>query len=124
MGNRLGVGAAAFAFVDDGDGSIDYPWDRGCAGTWDDSEWGTTACDDGLDNDGDGLEDYNSMNNGFPLYPERRDPGCSTPMDYDERGSLTCDDGLDNDGDGVVDYRAAPGGDPQCLSPEDDSEWE
>jgi hypothetical protein len=52
MGNRLGVGAAAFAFVDDGDGSIDYPWDRGCAGTWDDSEWGTTACDDGLDNDG------------------------------------------------------------------------
>jgi hypothetical protein len=63
-------------------------------------------CDDGLDEDGDGLADY----------PD--DPGCSSPTDTDEREpTLACDNGLDDDGDGTVDL--ADGG---CTDPGDTSE--
>ena len=60
-------------------------------------------CDDGLDNDGDGLAD-------FPA-----DPGCSGLLDPSEHEpSLPCDDGVDNgDGDGLVDLA-----DPGCSHPE------
>lgn len=62
------------------------------------------ACDDGLDNDGDGLND-------FP-----NDPGCSSATDANERGAAAaCDDGTDNDGDGRADYPSDPG----CSSPHD-----
>jgi hypothetical protein len=58
-------------------------------------------CDDGLDNDLDGLVD-------FPA-----DPGCSSGSDTSEHSaSLVCDDGLDNDGDGFTDDPADPG----CFS--------
>jgi hypothetical protein len=66
----------------------------------------TAACDDGVDNDGDGLSDL-------------LDPGCTDASDPSERdGSLACDDGSDGDGDGLVDYPADPG----CNSPTDGSE--
>ena len=62
-------------------------------------------CDDGLDNDGDGLTDL-------------ADPGCADASDLDEHApTLPCDDGADNDGDGWADYLAAGGGDPACASP-------
>jgi hypothetical protein len=81
----------------------------------------TSACDDGLDNDNDGLVDYPS------------DPGCTGVSDLAERdSSLPCDDGIDNDGDGRTDFDpdtfASPGdqytlpsgsGDPGCF----DSTW-
>ncbi len=47
------------------------------------------ACDDGLDNDADGLVD-------FPI-----DPGCPTAASAPENPA--CDDGSDNDGDGLID---------------------
>jgi len=53
------------------------------------------ACQDGVDNDGDGLVD-------FPA-----DGGCRWPWDPSEQ--LDCADGLDNDGDGLVDHPADPG---------------
>jgi hypothetical protein len=50
-------------------------------------------CDDGLDEDGDGLADY----------PD--DPGCSSALDIDEQEpSLVCDNGIDDDNDGLVDF--------------------
>jgi len=65
------------------------------------------ACDDGVDNDGDGLVDY----------PE--DPGCTSDIDPSENDpARICDDGIDNDGDGATDYPADPG----CLSLADPSE--
>ena len=65
------------------------------------------ACDDGLDNDGDGLVD-------FPA-----DPGCSDATDTTETdAALICDDGLDNDGDGLADVANDPG----CSSTADATE--
>jgi len=65
------------------------------------------ACDDELDNDGDGVSDY----------PE--DPGCERASDGSERSDrLVCDDGLDNDADGSEDFPADHG----CGDPEDASE--
>jgi hypothetical protein len=79
----------------------------------------TTACNDGLDTDGDGLSDY----------PD--DPGCDDAADLSEKSPLLpCDDGLDNDSDGRFDFDpetfANPGnattppagsGDPGCKGP-------
>lgn len=66
------------------------------------------ACDDGEDNDGDGLVDYPN------------DPGCMLPADPVE--DPACQDGSDNDGDGKVDFDGglsalgyvAAEADPQC----------
>ncbi len=58
-----------------------------------------TDCNDGLDNDLDGLVDH----------PE--DPGCRSAVDLSE--GPDCSDGFDNDGDTFVDYPAEPG----CASP-------
>jgi hypothetical protein len=62
------------------------------------------ACDDGLDNDGDGFADY----------PD--DPGCADAGDdseKDETGTYPCDDGVDNDGDTLTDFPDDPG----CVDP-------
>ena len=64
-----------------------------------------SACQDGVDNDMDGLID-------FPA-----DPGCSSPSDGDE-SDPECSDGVDNDGDGDTDWPA----DLECDGPDDDSE--
>jgi len=65
-------------------------------------------CNDGIDNDGDGLIDY-------PL-----DPGCADLYDTSEGTSAlpACSDGIDNDGDGKVDFPDDPG----CTSPNQDTE--
>jgi hypothetical protein len=70
----------------------------------------TTACNDGLDNDGDGLVDV------------AQDPGCADALDASEKddtGTYPCDDGEDNETvpDGYVDYREDGSGDPGCKSP-------
>ena len=57
-------------------------------------------CDDGIDNDGDGLIDYPA------------DPGCTSSSDDDETGGgimPQCMDSVDNDSDGLTDYPADPG---------------
>ncbi len=55
---------------------------------------GTTQCQDGLDNDSDGLVDL-------------ADPGCSNSQDNTEDTATSqCQDGIDNDGDGFTDYPA------------------
>lgn len=55
----------------------------------------TPQCQDGIDNDGDGLIDAEN------------DPGCFGPEDKTE--SAECSDGIDNDGDGLIDYPDDPG---------------
>jgi hypothetical protein len=63
-------------------------------------------CDDGVDNDGDGLTDVDD------------DPGCLTAAAM--REDPACSDGVDNDGDGMIDWDGGPSGgvaDPQCGSP-------
>jgi hypothetical protein len=78
----------------------------------------TPACDDGLDNDGDGFTDH----------PD--DPGCADAADdseKDETGTYPCDDGVDNDADTLVDCPDDPGcthpaawiEDPTCQDGED-----
>ena len=61
-------------------------------------------CNDGLDDDGDGLTDF----------PD--DPGCIDEFDTDERGaSFECDNGIDDDTDGFTDFPNDDG----CLHPTD-----
>jgi hypothetical protein len=58
------------------------------------------ACDDGIDNDSDGLIDFSS------------DPGCLDAADTDEQDPPpppACSDGLDNDSDGLIDFSSDPG---------------
>jgi hypothetical protein len=63
-----------------------------------------SSCDDGRDNDGDGLADWPS------------DPGCAAVADTSELDpALICDNGLDDDGDGLTDA----GQDPGCSGCED-----
>lgn len=64
-------------------------------------------CNDGLDEDGDGLVD-------FPA-----DPGCAGASDTSERSSaIVCDNGNDDDADGAIDFPADPG----CSGAPDASE--
>ncbi len=70
------------------------------------------ACDDGIDNDGDGLTDLS-------------DPGCVDAADNDEFNDVTpppappaCSDGIDNDGDGRIDLA-----DPGCNDTSDNDEF-
>ncbi|HEY4244961.1 MAG TPA: hypothetical protein VGM88_34335 [Kofleriaceae bacterium] len=65
------------------------------------------VCSDGVDDDGDGKNDY----------PD--DPGCTTPADDDESDDCPsgptcpqCANGIDDDGDGHIDYPA----DPSCTA--------
>jgi len=88
----------------DGDGTFDNPFDFGCQGFNDPTERSIDfACDDGFDNDSDGLIDT-------------QDPQCASPQGVSE--SPTCSDGVDNDRDGFVDF----GADPGCQSVNDSSE--
>ena len=64
------------------------------------------ACEDGLDNDGDGRAD-------FPA-----DTGCAALTDEDEVDPAACLDLRDNDGDAKRDFPSDPG----CSSPFDDDE--
>ncbi len=65
-------------------------------------------CNNGIDDDGDGLIDYPS------------DPGCSSNGDNNERGTIECDNGLDSslDADILADYPNDIG----CTSAFDTSE--
>ena len=72
---------------------------------------GPKQCNDGIDNDYDGLIDL-------------ADPGCSSKLDNDEHSvTLVCDNGIDetNDADTLKDYQIS-GGDPGCMSPTDSDE--
>lgn len=72
-----------------------------------DMELGPPACQNGLDDDQDGLTDY------------PRDPGCFAAEDNDELDPefFECEDGIDNDGDGEIDLE-----DPGCSREDDPSE--
>jgi hypothetical protein len=75
--------ACADSIDNDGDGSVDFPDDAGCASASADTE--NPACSDGIDNNGDGNTDF----------PD--DAGCS-----DASGTLELAD-IDADADGVPD---------------------
>jgi hypothetical protein len=87
---------------------VDFPLDPGCTSQSDLSERELgLACDDGIDNDGDGSFDFHwSSFQDFAL----TDRGCESVIDADERSpDLPCDDGIDNDGDGFIDFPSDPG---------------
>jgi hypothetical protein len=65
----------------------------------------TPACQDGIDDDGDGRTDHPA------------DPGCASAADPSERGTQACDDGVDNDEDGKIDAGSGPSNDPGCYDP-------
>ena len=79
----------------------------------------TTACDDGVDNDGDGTADCATCDGVLGLF---YDPGCSGSADSSEWGTAECDDGQANDCDGLQDYRVNGTGDPDCTGPTDNDE--
>lgn len=85
---------ARIALDRDEDGSFNH--DEALASTNPDDPGSVPgACDDGIDNDGDGDIDL-------------ADPGCASPTSNWENPQ--CNDGFDNDGDGLIDF----GGDPDC----------
>ncbi len=88
----------------DGDVDMDDPT---CFAPWWSSElWNMlAACENGVDDDGDGLTDFGE------------DPQCTSPYDTTE-GLTECQDGIDNDGDGDVDFPD----DAACGSPESELE--
>ena len=62
------------------------------------------ACNNGIDDDGDGTEDA-------------ADPGCASTSDIDERApTLPCDNGVDDDGDGRKDFDPATKADPLFVA--------
>ncbi|NLF25073.1 MAG: hypothetical protein GX589_05375, partial [Deltaproteobacteria bacterium] len=76
-------------------------------------------CQDGLDNDGDGLIDYPADPGCVSPTDDSElvhDPACKTPSSPSE--SKQCNDGIDNDGDGAIDYPA----DFSCSSKYDNDE--
>lgn len=89
---------------------------------------GETECSDGVDNDGDGRIDLDDPDCDSPQddseagpgrpREERPDRGDDTEDRRDGAGRPECSDGIDNDGDGEIDFP----NDPQCDSPDDDSE--
>lgn len=91
-----------------------------------------TECEDGSDNDGDGLIDIAdpgcAFSGGKSEFPDPAacqdgadndgdglidldDPGCQLPTDNDETNSVSaqCADGIDNDSDGLIDFPNDPG---------------
>ncbi|MBA3460417.1 MAG: hypothetical protein H0T46_10680 [Deltaproteobacteria bacterium] len=84
-----------------------------CRGTVGSRTCQPAACNDGLDNDADGIAD-------FP-----NDPGCTSTSDPDEAdtcpggaGCPACSDGMDNDGDLLIDFPD----DPSCAAASGSSE--
>jgi hypothetical protein len=99
-----------------------------------------TACNDGVDNDGDGYVDFgddpgcvnaadtsereaglacdDGVSQDDDLDVDQGDAGCYGPASASE--SPECDDGIDNDGDGRVDFSGGSFGepeDPNCGAP-------
>jgi hypothetical protein len=99
---------------DDNDGFKDWPADIGCPNPNNNNEANLAQCNDGRDNDGNGLVDFTPG----------RDPGCTSATDTTEASSAPapattqCSDTVDNDGDGKVDYPNDPG----CTSRADTDE--
>ncbi|MGH0034506.1 MAG: hypothetical protein ACQGVK_05720 [Myxococcota bacterium] len=88
-------------------------WDA--AVQWVEANLDVPDCQDGFDNDGDGVVDHD----GGGLGAGSEDPGCDGALDESEYSlALACDDGIDNDGDGLSDFPDDLG----CQSLEDPSE--
>ncbi len=109
---------------DDGDSTIDEGGgkkkrkkkravpDAGCEGPTDTDEAGASvACNDGRDNEPDGLIDLS-------------DPGCSGPTDTTETdpNGPECDNARDDDADSRSDFRTNGTGDDGCTNVSDDTE--
>jgi hypothetical protein len=97
----------------------------GCSENADNNRIETEICDDGIDNDGDGLVDCDDENCSSNI--ACFESNCADGIDNDNDGFKDCDDldcedvqdclfercidGIDNDGDGLVDCN-----DPDCVS--------
>lgn len=104
------------------------------------------SCDDGIDNDGDGLIDAEDTNCARDPEAEFESGQCQDETDNDEDGLIdaddpdcldnngvydendtdegsACSDGIDNDGDGWTDFSETdPQADPGCSSADDSTE--
>lgn len=80
-------------------------WDAAVA--WVEANLDMPDCQDGFDNDGDGVIDFD----GGVLGAGSEDPGCDGGASDESEYTLAigCDDGIDNDGDGNVDFPDDPG---------------
>ena len=67
-------------------------------------------CNDGVDNDNDGLIDYPKDTGCVDNFASYEGPGA---------GQMQCSDGKDNDGDGSIDYPK----DASCYGPDDNDEY-
>ena len=130
----------------DGDGLVDYcdgtnaaTCDPGCATADDESEIehdpscenlnddsegeSTIECADEIDNDGDGLIDFQDSD----CWTDPLDPNSYDPTDTVEAPKPECSDGQDNDGDGLFDFCDGTNVgtcDPGCGNQDDDVEDE
>jgi hypothetical protein len=103
---------------------VDFPADLGCmapggnqaqniaADQNDNNETDPPQCNDGIDNDGDGWLDADTVSG------QTKDPGCTSLTDTTESPNPECSDAKDNDGDGKKDFPDDPG----CTSREDNDE--
>jgi hypothetical protein len=97
----------------------------------------SAECNDGIDNDEDGLIDFadDGDDDGEPGQEDDGDPDCDSVDDPSEEGpppTFECNDGIDNDEDGLIDFiddgddDGEPGqeddGDPECDDAEDPTE--
>ena len=74
------------------------------------------ACDNGVDDDGDGFCDTVTGTCTDGSTPG--DPGCDDWDDpFETSDALPCDDGFDNDGDELIDYPDDPGAGPPPGAP-------
>lgn len=102
----------------------------------------SVACNDGIDNDGDGLIDDSADPGCHDTHSPLENPECNDGIDNDGDGGIdegpfgfdracgldawrndespACEDRIDNDGDGLTDYME----DPNCTSYQDNSEAE
>jgi hypothetical protein len=108
--------ACADGISNDADGLVDFPADPGCTSAADVSETQSSlACDNGSDDDGDGLADHavaagaGDPGCGGPTYA-REDPACQNGLDDDNQAGIDFDGGASLHGGTPI---APP--DPDCL---------
>jgi hypothetical protein len=109
----IAITAKAAVTTEDCDNGIDDDGDGLVDGADPDCQITGGECSDGIDNDGDHKIDFGPN-------PNHNDPDCDSPSD---RERPECSDHVDNDGDGKTDWsRNRFHRDPQCSSPKDDDE--
>jgi hypothetical protein len=113
-GSDEGLTPCEDSIDNDQDGTIDTN-DPGCFDNTDTSEHSAVQCDNGIDDDNNGLCDFAGCTIGGMTLSA--DPSCDSLTDDTEEVNPECGDGVDNDDDGLADLI-----DPGCADSSDTSE--